>query len=208
MDLRKEIIRKLFHIVSILLLLFPLYLFGKYSITLISALMLLVLLPVSYFRSRNFLTEIYWKIIDTVERDKNLRILPGRQAFSLSVGLLIVSLFLDERSVAVSIICVAVYDGFATIAGLLFGKTKILGRKKSLEGMVGGFIPNIIVLMFLVTPLISVILTLTTAIIEFFSSDKRWFTDDNLTIPVFVGFLYYFLSNFPSEGSQFFSSFL
>ncbi|WP_457641791.1 diacylglycerol/polyprenol kinase family protein [Persephonella sp.] len=198
MDLKKEIIRKTFHIISILFLIIPVELFGKYSISLLMVFMLVVFIPVSYFKIRNLFTVWYWKIIEIVEREKNIQIIPARQAYSLAVGLMIVSLFFNEEILKISIISLAVYDGFATISGILFGKHKILKTKKSLEGIIGGFIPNMILLSFLVTPLNAFFITFVTAVIELFSSDEKWFLDDNLMIPVGVALFSYFVLNFPS----------
>ncbi|ACO03626.1 MAG TPA: hypothetical protein DEP48_06330 [Persephonella sp.] len=207
MEVKKEIYRKVFHIVSTLSMIIPVEIFGKYSVSIIMAVMLLSLIPISYFRIRNIFTDWYWKIIDLVERERNIRIMPARQAFSLSVGLLIVSLFFSEEILKISIVSVAVYDGFATITGILFGKHKILGTKKSVEGVIGGFIPNFIALLFLLDPFNALSVTVFTAFIELLSSDRRWFLDDNLTIPLSVAFFSVFVLNLPAKASQFFLSF-
>ncbi|WP_457621571.1 diacylglycerol/polyprenol kinase family protein [Persephonella sp.] len=198
MKLKKEIFRKIFHIISILCMIIPVELFGKYSVSVIMLCMLIFIFPISYFRLRNVFTQWYWKIIDLVEREKNIEILPARQAFSLSLGLLTVSLFFSEEVLKISIVSIAVYDGFATISGILFGKHKIPGTRKSLEGVVGGFVPNFIALLFLVDPFYSFLVTAFTAVVELISSDKVWFLDDNLTIPVAVAVFSSFLLNFPS----------
>jgi len=192
MEVKKEIYRKVFHIVSTLSMIIPVEIFGKYSVSIIMAVMLLSLIPISYFRIRNIFTDWYWKIIDLVERERNIRIMPARQAFSLS---------------KISIVSVAVYDGFATITGILFGKHKILGTKKSVEGVIGGFIPNFIALLFLLDPFNALSVTVFTAFIELLSSDRRWFLDDNLTIPLSVAFFSVFVLNLPAKASQFFLSF-
>ena len=198
MNVKKEILRKFFHITSTLSILIPLEFLGKYSVSVIMVVMLLFIFPISYFRIRNYFTLWYWKLIDLLERERNLKILPARQAFSLSLGILIVSLFFCEDILKVSIISVAVYDGFATIAGILYGKHKIFRTKKSVEGVVGGFIPNFLILLFVLDPSDAFLVTFFTAIIELLSSERRWFLDDNLTIPVSVALFLTFVLNFPS----------
>ena len=128
--MRLELLRKIFHIVSILLLLVPLKLFGKFSITILMFLMLLIFFPISYFRIKNKLTYPFWKLLEYVERQQNWETIPGKQAFSLAVGLIIVSLLFSEKELEVAIISTAIYDGVATIVGKLFGKHKIPFTKK------------------------------------------------------------------------------
>ncbi len=184
-NLRLEVSRKIFHIVSILFLLFPLYLWGRYSIAILMTFMLIVIFPISYFRIKNRFTFWFWQIIKWVERDKNLE-MPARQAFSLAIGMLISSLIFDEKILQISIVSTAVYDGFATIFGILFGKHKFPWGK-SLEGTVGGILFNTAALS-LITPLSNAFLiSIFVAFVENFSRSDKWFLDDNLLIPIFTG---------------------
>ncbi len=197
MDIRKEIPRKIFHIVSILALLVPLELFGKYSISILMATMLFVFFPIAFFNIRNKFTWIFWKLLELVERDFNWEKLPARQAFSLAFGLLFSSLFFPEKIVKIAIVSVAVYDGFSTIFGITIGKHKIqifgFRLKKSYEGSFGGFLFNTIALMFFLPFYHAVILSFITGIIELFSSNKVWYLDDNILIPIFLSITAYLL---------------
>ncbi len=197
MDIQKEIIRKVFHIVSILALLIPLEMFGKYSISVLMGIMLLVFFPITFFNIRNKFTWFFWKLLEFVERDFNWEKLPARQAFSLAFGLLFSSLFFPQKIVEVAIVCVAVYDGFSTIFGITLGKHKIqiLGFKlrKSYEGSFAGFFFNTLALIFFVPFYQAVILSFITGTIELFSSNKVWYLDDNILIPIFVSISAYFL---------------
>ncbi|WP_029521545.1 hypothetical protein [Persephonella sp. IF05-L8] len=190
-NLRLEISRKIFHVVSILFLLVPLYLWGRYSITILMALMLVVIFPISYFKIKNRFTLWFWQIIEWVERDKNLK-MPARQAFSLAIGMLISSLIFDEKILQISIISTAVYDGFATIFGLLFGKHKFPWGK-SLEGTLGGVVLNAMALTLIIPINYAVIISIFIALVENFSNSNKWFLDDNLLIPVLSGVCSYFL---------------
>ena len=196
MDIQKEILRKVFHIVSILMLLIPLELCGKYCISVLMAGMLIIFFPIAFLNIRNKFTWIFWKLLEFVEREFNWEKLPARQAFSLAFGLLFSSLFFPENVVKVAIVCVAVYDGFSTIFGITLGKHKIkifgLKLKKSYEGSLAGFIFNTIALLFFVPFYKAVILSFLTGVIELFSSNKVWYLDDNILIPVFISIVAYF----------------
>ncbi len=191
-NLRLEISRKIFHIVSILLLLVPLHLWGRFSITILMAFMLVVIFPISYFKIKNRFTLWFWQIIKWVERDKNLK-MPARQAFSLAIGILISSLIFDEKILQISIISTAIYDGFATIFGLLFGKHKFPWGK-SLEGTIGGILFNTAALMWVIPMKYALLISIFVALVENFSSSDKWFLDDNLLIPILTGiFIKFFI---------------
>ncbi len=192
--MRLELLRKLFHIVSILSLLIPLQLFGKKSISLLMFLMLLVFFPVSYFRIKNRLTYPFWKLLEYVEREQNWKTLPGKQAYSLALGLLIVSLLFDEKTLQVSIISVAVYDGIATIAGKIFGKHTIPYTRKSIEGTLSGLIANIFFLTLIIPLWKSIFISVIAAISEIFANSKRWYLDDNFIIPLSVALFFQIIS--------------
>ncbi len=197
MDVQKEILRKIFHIISILALLIPLEIFGKYSISILMGMMVVVFFPIAFFNIKNRFTWIFWKLLEFVERDFNWEKLPARQAFSLAFGLLFSSLFFPEKIVEIAIVCVAVYDGFSTIFGITFGKHKInifgFKLRKSYEGSFAGFFFNTTALLFFLPFYKAVLLSLITGIIELFSSNKVWYLDDNILIPIFVSISAYFL---------------
>lgn len=205
-NLRLEIKRKIFHIISILSLLVPLYIFGKFSVAGIMLFMIVFLFPVSFFRIKNIFTLWFWKIIDVVERKENIKVLPARQAFSLSVGILITSLIFDERILQISIISTAVYDGFATIIGLLIGKHKFPWGK-SLEGSVGGILFNTAALSMIIPVEYALTVSLFVAVVENLSRSDVWFLDDNLLVPIFTG-LFSWILNVPAKLPQFFFSLL
>jgi len=204
-NLRIEIPRKIFHILSVLSLLIPLYLFGKLSVAVLMGVMIVFLLPVSYLRIKNFMTSWYWKIIQLVEREENIKKLPARQAFSLAVGIFISSIIFDEKILQICIVSTAIYDGVATIAGLLIGKHK-LPNGKSIEGSVAGIVLNTVFLLLFVNIFYGFIISVFSSVIENLSSSKKWYLDDNLLIPVGVGILCSVL-DIPAEFPQFFFSF-
>lgn len=196
-DLKKEIPRKVFHIVSGLSFLLILEFFGKNGLIFVSILGIVVGVGVFYFRIRNSFTEILWFFIDKMERDFNLESFPGRQAVGTFIGILISAILFNEQVLKVAIITYSVYDGFATIFGLLFGKHKIsIGKiklKKSYEGFIGGVIVNTIALLFIVPFKEAFLFSLIGGISELFTSSKRLYLDDNIIVPVFTGIFAQFI---------------
>jgi len=190
----KETLRKLFHIFSILSLLIPLFLFGKYSVTVLMVVALLITYPVSKFGIKNKLAEPFWIFINLLERKENLD-LPAKEAFSLAVALIIITLFFDEKIVAISIISLAVYDGFATLIGKRFGKVTILNGR-TLEGTLGGILANTFALSFFIDVFTAILISIFVAFIENVSPKGK----DNFYIPVgtafFTYFLFLYLNNF------------
>lgn len=188
--MKKEILRKIFHIFSILSLIIPVEIFGKYSITVLMFLMLAIFLPISYFRIKNSLTTPFWKILEYVERDFNWKTLPGRQAYALGAGLLAVSILFNTETLEVAIITTAIYDGIATIVGKLYGKHKISGLNKSYEGTISGIIVNSLSLMIFLNPVKAVLISIAAAIIELSADSKKWYLDDNFIIPLGISAFY------------------
>ncbi len=192
--MRLELLRKIFHIVSILLLLVPLKLFGKFSVTILMFLMLLIFFPISYFRIKNKLTYPFWKLLEYVERQQNWETIPGKQAFSLAVGLIIVSLLFSEKELEVAIISTAIYDGVATIVGKLSGKHKIPFTKKSVEGTVAGIIINSLFLLLILPVWKSIFISVIVALVELMAKSERWYLDDNILIPIVSAITYSLIS--------------
>jgi len=188
--MKKEILRKIFHIFSILSLIIPVEIFGKYSITVLMFLMLAIFLPISYFRIKNPLTTPFWKILEYVERDFNWKALPGRQAYALGAGLLAVSILFNTETLEIAIITTAIYDGIATIVGKLYGKHKISGLNKSYEGTISGIIVNSLSLMIFLNPVKAVLISIAAAIIELSADSKKWYLDDNFIIPLGISAFY------------------
>ncbi len=192
MKMKKEIFRKTFHILSILLLLIPLNLFGKYSITVLMAVMLLIFYPISKFKLKNKITKPFWLLLDYVEREKNLKTLPAKQAFSLALGLIIVSILFDEKIIEISIVSLAVYDGTATIFGKKFGKTKLINNR-TLEGSLAGIVANSLALSLIINPFTAVLISVFVSFVEMLSKSEDIFDDDNFLIPVATALFGYFL---------------
>ena len=190
--MKREIYRKLFHIFSILLLLIPLYLCGNTCLASILGAFLIIFFFISKFQVNNTLTKLYWALLEKIEREENLKTLPAKQAFSLAISLIIVSLLFPKEIVAVSIITLAVYDGISTIAGKLFGTHKLINNR-SIEGTLAGLIINTLVLSYFIGFWNALIVSIFAGILEMFSTSDSIFSDDNFTIPLGVALLTYFL---------------
>ncbi len=188
--MKLELLRKIFHIISISLLIIPLEIFGKISIIILMGGMLLIFFPISYFRIKNRWTFLYWELLKHVERKQNWDTLPAKQAFALAFGLIISALFFDEKTLKVAILTTAIYDGFATILGKLFGRHKIPYTRKSIEGSLGGMLINTLVLSFFIPVEQSLLVSLFASFIELFANSKKIFLDDNFLIPVSVSIFF------------------
>lgn len=184
----REIKRKIFHILSILLLLPILYLLGKYFLAGLMLFLASIVYLIVKLNIKNPITKPLWFFIENLEREENLKTLPAKEAFSLALGMTIVSLFFEEKIVAISIVSLAIYDGIATIIGKKFGKIKLLNNR-TLEGTIAGIIVNTIALSFIVSPLIGLIISIFVAVIENISPSK----EDNFYIPVATAFFSFFL---------------
>ncbi|WFN37428.1 phosphatidate cytidylyltransferase [Methanomicrobium antiquum] len=125
--------------------------------------------------SRGINVPLFSYLIKKLERDGSF---PGKGALFFFVGVLFCLRFFGEDITITSIIVLSVLDSVSTVAGLNFGKHKIYG-KKSLEGTVLGITASIFVLIFFISPITAVILSVIAGIAELISP-----VDDNLTIPV------------------------
>jgi dolichol kinase len=195
MKLSREIKRKIFHIISILSLVLVVKIFGKFFLAGLMVAMASVVYVIVKFNIKSIFTKPLWFFIENLEREENLKTLPAKEAFSLAIGITIVSLLFEEKIVLISIISLAVYDGIATIVGIKWGRIKLLNNR-TLEGTVAGIIANTLALSFIISPLIGLIISIFVAIVENISSSK----EDNFYIPVstafFSWFLFLYLRNF------------
>ncbi len=109
--------------------------------------------------------------------------IPGRGAILFLSGILILLLLIrDSLLIASAILVLALGDGFATLAGIKWGRHGFLGRK-SLEGSLAFLFASFIGLLILLEPVYALIGALTGMLIEAVSNDV---VDDNLTIPLGV----------------------
>ncbi|MDD1716120.1 MAG: phosphatidate cytidylyltransferase [Methanolinea sp.] len=116
-------------------------------------------------------------LVETLERKV---VLPGKGAFFFTASALFCALLFPAPVAAAGVLSLAVLDGVATVAGIRFGKHRIVNGK-SAEGSAAGILANAIVLLLLLPPVWAVMASLLAGFVELISP-----VDDNLTIPVTV----------------------
>lgn len=96
----------------------------------------------------------------------------------------IICIAVFPRNIAfLSLSFLAIGDTFAAIVGIIFGKRKLLGTKKSLEGSIACFISSFIFALFYINPAIAFLGAFSATIAEF----SRIPVDDNIKIPLLAG---------------------
>ena len=109
--------------------------------------------------------------------------IPGQSAFLFVIGALVPSfVFSDPFVVFLGIFALTWQDGFSTLFGVRFGKTKLFPNK-SLEGSLGGLLACTIGLSVVVSLPLAFLLALFATIIELLP------VDDSLSIPLAVAFM-------------------
>ncbi len=120
-------------------------------------------------------------LVNTFERDKDIKRMPGRGFFFFLLGISLTYTLFPKDVAFASIIILSVGDAFATLIGKKNGKTKI--SEKSLEGSFFGFILSFFSALFFVSYTEALFASLIASFIELLSHDF----DDNLLIPLSAG---------------------
>ncbi len=172
-EMKKEIRRKLIHILSggVVLLL---YLFGRDVALTVSFVALCVILLVELFR-------IDYKVklgVEELLRRKEKRAFLGATYFLIS-SVICLSMF-PEHVAAASLLFITFGDMLAAVVGP-FGKTKIF-KYKTLEGVLAELIANMIV-GYAFVGVVGMVMAIVATFLETFS----FRTDDNLLVPVISG---------------------
>lgn len=183
-SLRKEILRKLVHLLEIpVLLIYSLVRFystERAAILTVTA-MFLVLLEVEYYR-----LEVKPKI------PKHLNILRPRERnnvvssiFFVAATIIVFAVF--DYGIALTALCLTVFGDLASaLVGIRFGKNKLF-RNKTLEGFLAGLAVNLLIGWLLIPGYAAVYISmaLVASVVELFTGKL----DDNLTVPLFAGFV-------------------
>ena len=188
--LQKELLRKLFHLVGLVLVLgytVILQFFGK-EVALISlTALLLVLMEIEYVRLEHdvSLPFQFGRILRKHEKDR----VTG--AIWLIAACIISFSVFSYQIAVLSFFFVIFGDMFASLFGIAFGKKKIF-RSKSWVGFLAGLSANITCGYFLMPdqPLVYVPMALTASFVEVITSKL----DDNFTVPLFAGFAGFLIS--------------
>ena len=179
--MKKELVRKFFHIFFGTLILFIIYLLGTEKSFYLLLAITTIGIVLSYLIKIGVKIKPLTTIINYVQR-KQEKNTPGKAAimFFLS-SIIILFLFQQEKMIIIAILAVQIYaDGFAAIFGKKFGKIKIF-EKKTWAGTSTFFIISFFCLIHFFDPIYTLILSLIATIIEVLP------IDDNLGVPLGLG---------------------
>lgn len=183
-SLKKEILRKMFHLLEIpVVLVYSLirYLWSQEMAIIVLTAFLLILIEIEYVR-----LEVKPKIPRVLNlfrrREKNQ--LTGTVFFILAT---IIAFAAFDYGIAMLALLMTVFgDLVSALVGIKFGKNKLL-HNKTMEGFVAGLAMNLVLgfLVFSEFPAIAVSMALVASIVELLTNKL----DDNLTVPLFAGFV-------------------
>lgn len=188
--LKREIIRKLIHLIEVPIIVgysvLHFYFSPKIGVLSLTGLLLL-LLEIEYFRI-DYQTQIGAQITEffgkfALRRHERNNVV-GAIFFVIST---IIAFSVFDYSIALLALLLSVFgDLAAAIMGIAFGKTKIF-RNKSYVGSLSGLIINILIGFILIPtyPQIFLPMALTASVVETLTQKL----DDNLTVPLFAGFV-------------------
>jgi len=177
-----ELRRKLFHIISVLLLTIPVSFFPFWLNVLLFllgiTLNLLVIFKVSLFY------EVFEIFIKLFEREKNFRN-PGIQSLWALLGVFLSYLLFGKEAIY-GIIVLALGDGFSGLIGFYFGNKKLpYNESKTLEGSLAFFTASFLGLLFLTDTFKAFVIAIVCAFLESLPLKL----DDNFSIPLTASFL-------------------
>lgn len=173
-----ELLRKGIHFTSILIILVYAF-FGKQASQTLLIAYLVFILSIEHLRlDRGIKLPLFHSLL----RQKEGKGLGSHVYFTIG-ALIAVSVF--SKNIAFAAILMTTFgDMSAALIGKRFGKIRIFGNGKSLEGCVAEFIVNLfIAILLLENPIISIC----TAFVATFVETTFVKIDDNLAIPVFSG---------------------
>ncbi len=183
LSLKKEVLRKLFHLMEIpVVVIYSVlrYYWSERVAILVLTAGFLLLLEIESIR-----LEVKLKL------PKNLNLLRPREhnnvsATSYFIAATIISFGAFDYTIALLALLLTVFgDLVSAIVGVKYGKHRIF-RKKTLEGFFAGFMANLLVgfLILPQSPLIYMAMAFVASVVELVTNKL----DDNLTVPVFAGF--------------------
>lgn len=182
-SLKKEILRKLFHLMEIPVLLghsiIRYYWSEKIAILALTGLFLL-LLEIEYIR-----LEIRPRLprIMRIFRPRERNNVTGT-VFFIASTIIVFGVF--DYSIALLALLLTVFGDFASaLVGIRFGKHKLF-KKKTFEGFLAGLVTNLLIGFLVLPDYFPIFLTMAVvaSVVELLTNKL----DDNLTVPLFAGF--------------------
>jgi dolichol kinase len=181
--LRKEILRKLFHLYQIAIILAYVilrYYFSERIATFVIAMVLIVILEYEFLR-----LEFKVKIPDPfgIMRSHEKKNVTGMLYMVLAT--IVVFAAFDFKIALIALLLTVFGDLVSAIIGIRFGRHRIKNGK-SVEGFVAGFVVNLLVagIFLWEYPLIVLAMAFVASFVELIT----YKLDDNLTVPIFSGF--------------------
>jgi phytol kinase len=180
-----EMARKLVHLLYGLVIVAGMLLLSQSVMLVIMVIALFAGLLISDILSRGHRVPVISTIVDEVERPN---VFPGKGAVLFLFSSL-VCLFLFGPDLAVpAVLCLAVLDCVATLAGIRYGKHRIFNGK-SVEGTIAGIAAASLALLIFLPPATALAAAILAGAIELVAP-----VDDNLLVPPCVCLLLTFLA--------------
>lgn len=141
-----------------------------------------------FFRSK-FIEKIDTLVESEISNYERSEEFPFKGAIHFYTGSLIALVLFNPIIAAAAIAVLAIADSISTLVGRGFGNHKLpINKNKTFEGSVAFALSSFIILLFFISPLKALIITLVTTFVEALPR-----IDDNLTIPFSVGAVIYLL---------------
>jgi len=186
-----ELRREVFHILSgigfLLVLIFVPY--SKYILFAIFVIGMLISMISAYIP-----IPVVSNFLCLFERRCN-RSFPGKGVIMFFLGSLLSIQLFEENIAIVSILILTFSDPISHLVGSTFGKTKIVSKRKNIEGTVAGIAVGTALGSFLIPVWLAFIASLSAMIIELLELKvEGHIIDDNLLIPLTAGTILHFMS--------------
>lgn len=183
-SLRRELLRKLIHLLALPILVIYTFVAGLYGIRVgILALtaFLIILLEIEYIRLEYKLK--LPMVVDILRRHEKDHV--ASSIFFIASMIICFAAF-DYPIALLAMLYTVFGDLMSALVGIKFGRTKIR-RKKTLEGFLAGLLTNILVgwIMMPEAWIIFLPMALTASLVELWTGKL----DDNLTVPLAAGFV-------------------
>ncbi|MCK4653301.1 MAG: phosphatidate cytidylyltransferase [Candidatus Cloacimonetes bacterium] len=190
---KKEFFRKTIHVSSIILPLSYRYIFHynrKLTFMVLAPLTIIALVIEIVRLEHKTFKRIFFNIFGIMLRKHEIHNFTGATYLMISAMLCIA--FFPSDIAFVSISFLAIGDTLAALIGIPFGKRKILGTNKSLEGSIACFAGTFIFALLFLNPIVA----LTGAFVATMAELSRFPVDDNIKIPISSGLLMSFVNIF------------
>ena len=177
---RTEIYRKLIHISSLAIPMSFRFIVSRTTMLRVLIPLTLIVFAIEIFRLENkSLKRIFYRLFGIMLRRHEINNYTGASYLMVSAIFCISFFSADVAFLALS--SLAIGDTFAAIIGMMYGKRKIRGSKKSLEGSLACFVTTCLyALVFGAHPFIAVVGGISTTIAEVSPIP----IDDNIKIPI------------------------